>query len=84
MVGIRTQDVGASIIGFGSYHYRYASGQEGDAPLIGFSPRKAAFFLYMYSPVEEQKHLLKSLGKFTMGKACLYVKILTDINLEVV
>lgn len=75
---------GASIVGFGSYHYQYASGREGDAPLIGFSPRKAAFSLYVYSPVEEQKHLLDNLGKFTMGKACIYVKKLSDINLNIV
>ena len=73
---------GPSIVGFGSYHYRYASGREGDAPLIGFSPRKAAFSLYVYSPVEDQKHLLESLGKLTMGKACLYVKKIADINLQ--
>lgn len=75
---------GPTIIGFGSYHYKYASGHEGDAPLIGFSPRKAAFSLYIYSPIEEQKHLLDSLGKFKMGKACIYVKKLSDINLEMV
>ncbi|MCW8939068.1 MAG: DUF1801 domain-containing protein, partial [Flavobacteriales bacterium] len=50
---------GPSIIGFGSYHYKYASGHEGDAPLIAFSPRKAAFSLYVFSPTEENKHLLE-------------------------
>jgi hypothetical protein len=74
---------GPTIIGFGSYHYKYASGHEGDAPLIGFSPRKAAFSLYVYSPTEESKLLLDELGKYKMGKACIYVKKLTDINLEV-
>jgi hypothetical protein len=73
---------GPTILGFGSYHYKYASGHEGDAPLIGFSPRKAEFSLYVYSPVEEQKQLLENLGKFKMGKACIYVKKLSDINLE--
>ena len=72
---------GPSIIGFGSYHYKYASGREGDAPLIGFSPRKAAFSLYVFSPVEEHKHLLDDLGKFKSSKACIYVKKLSDINL---
>ena len=72
---------GPTIIGFGSYHYQYASGHQGDAPLIGFSPRKAEISLYVYSPVEEQKHLLNSLGKFKMGKACIYIKKLSDINL---
>jgi len=73
---------GPTIIGFGSYHYKYASGHEGDAPLIGFSPRKAEFSLYVYSPLEEQKHLLENLGKFKMGKACIYVKKLADINIK--
>lgn len=74
---------GPSIIGFGSYHYQYASGHEGDAPLIGFSPRKAAFSLYIFSPVGEQTELLGSLGKFKMGKACIYVKKLSDIDTTV-
>ncbi len=71
---------GPTIIGFGSYHYKYASGHEGDAPLIGFSPRKTAFSLYVYSPIEKHKHLLEDLGKFKMGKACIYAKKLSDIN----
>ena len=73
---------GPSIIGFGSYHYKYASGHEGDAPLLGFSPRKAAFSLYVYTPIEEHEHFLEDLGKFKMGKACIYVNKLADINLE--
>jgi len=73
---------GPTIIGFGSYHYKYASGYEGDAPLIGFSPRKAEFSLYVYSPVEGQKHHLENLGKFRMGKACIYVKKLSDIDIK--
>ncbi len=73
---------GPTIIGFGSYHYKYASGHEGDAPLIGFSPRKAALTLYVYSPVEEHKHLLDDLGKFRMTKACIYVKKLSDIDIN--
>ena len=73
---------GPTIIGFGSYHYKYASGHEGDAPLIGFSPRKAAFSLYVYTPVEEHKHLLDELGKFKMGKACIYVNKLADISID--
>lgn len=72
---------GPSIIGFGSYHYRYASGHEGDAPILGFSPRKAAFSLYVYSATEDNKHLLEKLGKFKMAKACIYVKKLDDINI---
>jgi hypothetical protein len=72
---------GPSIIGFGSYHYVYASGREGDAPLIAFSPRKAAFSLYVYSPTEDNKHLLDGLGKFKLSKACIYIKKLSDINI---
>jgi hypothetical protein len=72
---------GPSIVGFGSYHYKYASGHEGDAPMIAFSPRKAAFSLYVYSPTEENKPLLNDLGKFKMAKACIYVKKLSDINI---
>tara|TARA_R110002073_G_scaffold14554_2_gene59363 strand:+ start:44682 stop:45116 length:435 start_codon:yes stop_codon:yes gene_type:complete len=74
---------GATIIGFGNYHYKYTSGHEGDAPMLGFSPRKAAFSLYVYSPTEKNKHLLDDFGKFKMGKACIYVKKLSDINLEI-
>jgi len=72
---------GPTIIGFGSYHYKYASGHEGDSPLIGFSPRKAEFSLYVYSPTEDNKHLLDDLGKFKIAKACIYVKKLSDINI---
>ncbi len=72
---------GPSIIGFGKYHYKYTSGHEGDAPLIGFSPRKAAFSLYVFSSTEENKQLLNDLGKFKINKACIYVKKLADINI---
>lgn len=73
---------GPTIIGFGSYHYKYASGHEGDMPLIGFSPRKAEFSLYVYSPTEESKYLLDDFGKFKMGKSCIYIKKLSDINID--
>lgn len=73
---------GPSIIGFGEYHYIYASGHEGNAPLLGFSPRKSAISLYVYSGSEEHKHLLENLGKFKMGKSCIYIKKLADINIE--
>lgn len=72
---------GPTIIGFGSYHYTYASGHEGDSPLIGFSPRKAEFSLYVFSPTEDNKHLLNDLGNYRIGKACIYVKKLSDINI---
>ena len=74
---------GPSIIGFGNYHYKYASGHEGDAPVIGFSPRKAAFSLYIYSDTEKSKLLLPNLGKFKMSKACIYIKKLSDIDVSI-
>ncbi len=75
---------GASIIGFGSYHYKSErSSQEGDWPLVGFSPRKAAISLYVYTGVKEHEHLLKDLGKYKIGKACIYIKKLSDINQDV-
>ena len=75
---------GPSIIGFGVWHYKSErSKQEGDWPLVGFSPRKAALSLYVSMGQEGQKHLLDKLGKFTMGKSCIYVKKLDDISEEV-
>jgi hypothetical protein len=74
---------GPTIIGFGNYHYKYASGHEGDAPVLGFSPRKAALTFYVYSDTERSKLVLADLGKFKMSKACIYVKKLSDINLPV-
>jgi hypothetical protein len=74
---------GTSIIGFGSYHYKSdRSSQEGYWPLIGFSPRKSAISLYVYSGCSGQEDLLKGLGKFKMGKSCIYIKKLSDINQE--
>jgi len=71
---------GPSIIGFGSYHYKYASGHEGDAPRLAFSPRKAAISLYVFSGLEKHKTILDHLGKFKMGKACIYINKLSDID----
>lgn len=74
---------GPSIIGFGQYHYKSEkSRQEGDWPLVGFSPRKAAISLYVYSDCPGQDDLLKELGKFKMGKGCIYVNKLSDIDQE--
>lgn len=73
---------GESIIGFGQYYYKYASGHEGSAPLIGFSPRKAAISLYVYTGLEEHRALVEQLGKYKIGKACIYIKKLSDINTE--
>ncbi len=75
---------GPTMIGFGSYHYKSErSRQEGDWPLVGFSPRKAAISLYVFTGYPEHEYLLKDLGKFTMGKACIYIKRLSDINVDV-
>lgn len=74
---------GPTIIGFGNYHYKYASGHEGDAPVLGFAPRKAALTFYIYSDTERSRLLIANLGKFKMSKACIYVKKLSDINLSV-
>jgi len=74
---------GPSIIGFGSYHYKSErSRQEGDWPLVGFSPRKSAISLYVYAGIPAQDEMLKELGKYKMGKACIYVSKLSDIHLE--
>ena len=81
--GFKPQMWGDSIIGFGQYHYKSKrSSQEGDWPLIGFSPRKTAISLYVYTGCAGQEDMLKGLGKFKMGKACIYVKKLSDINQE--
>ncbi len=71
---------GASIVGFGSYHYRYASGREGDWFLTGFSPRKKNLTLYIMSGFAGYEALLKKLGKHRTGKSCLYVKRLSDLD----
>ena len=72
---------GDSIVGFGSYHYQYSSGREGDWFLTGFSPRKQNLTLYIMSGFEQYDTLLKQLGKFKTGKACLYIKKIEDIDL---
>jgi len=74
---------GPSIIGFGSYHYRYESGREGDACAAGFAPRRNEQVVYLSGAFPEQDQLLKQLGKHRMGKACLYIKRLDDVDLGV-
>ena len=74
---------GPSIIGFGSIHYTYESGREGDMPLIGFSPRKAANVLYSMTGFCGAEALLAKLGKHTTGKGCLYIKKLSDVDQQV-
>jgi len=74
---------GPSIIGFGSYHYVYNTGHEGDAPLVGFSPRKAKISLYFATGDEERGPLLEKFGKHSSGKACAYINKTKDIDLDV-
>jgi hypothetical protein len=74
---------GPGIIGFGSYHYKYDSGHEGDAPLVAFSPRKAAISLYCYTTTENKEELLSKLGKHKASKGCIYIKKLTDVDTEI-
>lgn len=74
---------GPTIVGFGSYHYKYASGHEGDSMIIGFSPRKNEFSLYVVAPDKDYCSLLDKLGKYKMGKACIYFKKLSDLDLSV-
>ncbi|WP_339147451.1 MULTISPECIES: DUF1801 domain-containing protein [unclassified Sutcliffiella] len=71
---------GPSIIGFGSYHYKYPTGHEGDAPLVGFSPRKAKISLYFATGDSKRGELLKEFGKHTTGKACVYINKVADID----
>lgn len=75
---------GPSIIGFGSYHYRYDSGREGDMCRIGFSPRKAELVLYLVDGFEGHADLLARLGKHRTGVSCLYIKKLADVDMGVV
>jgi hypothetical protein len=74
---------GPSIVGFGSYHFTYASGREGDWPVVGFSPRKRNLSLYIMDGFDEYEGLLAKLGKHTTGKACLYINKLADVDLAV-
>ena len=74
---------GSSMIGFGSFHYRYASGHEGDTMKVGFAPRKTALTLYGLQGHPRSEDLLATLGKHTLGKGCVYVKRLDDIDTDV-
>ncbi|MEW6405883.1 MAG: DUF1801 domain-containing protein [Chloroflexota bacterium] len=71
---------GTSIVGFGSHHYKYASGREGDWMLTAFSPRKQNLTIYIMSGFERYGELLKKLGKHSLGKGCLYIKRLSDVD----
>jgi hypothetical protein len=74
---------GPAIVGFGSHHYRYETGREGDMPIAAFSPRKGASVLYITTKFEGAEALLGNLGKHTMGKGCLYIKKLADVDAKV-
>jgi hypothetical protein len=74
---------GSSIVGFGSYHYKGASGREGDWMLVGFSPRKQNLTLYIMPGFERYPALMKKLGKFSTGKSCLYIKKLADVDKKI-
>lgn len=71
---------GSSIVGFGSYHYKYASGREGDSALVGFSPRKQNLTVYIMPGFNEFSSLMKKLGRYKTGKSCLYLKNLDDVD----
>lgn len=83
VTGERPRLWGPSIVGFGSYHYRYASGREGDTAAAGFSPRKAATTVYLMDGVDAHTDLLARLGPHTVGKGCLYLKDLDAVDLAV-
>jgi hypothetical protein len=81
--GKRAKMWGASIVGYGSYHYRYASGREGDFMITGFSPRKQALTVYIMPGFSSFGKLMEKLGKYKTGKSCLYIKRLSDIDEKV-
>ena len=81
--GFEAKMWGPAIIGFGSYHYKYESGHEGDAPLVAFSPRKAAISIYAYLSADNKEELLSKLGKHKASKGCIYIKKLADIDIEI-
>jgi hypothetical protein len=81
--GYQAKMWGPSIIGFGKYHYKYETGHEGDAPLVGFSPRKAKISLYFATGDSNRDEVLARFGKHTSGKACVYINKVADIDVEV-
>ena len=83
VTGVSPKMWGSCIVGFGSYHYKYESGREGDMPIVGFSPRAAAIVFYLSANFENRDQLLKKLGKYKTGKGCIYIKKLNDVDVEV-
>ncbi|PIC88023.1 hypothetical protein CSV72_02420 [Sporosarcina sp. P20a] len=81
--GYQAKMWGPSIIGFGKYHYKYSSGHEGDAPIVGFSPRKAKISLYVTLETKQREKLLKDFGKYTSGKSCIYINKIDDIDIDI-
>ncbi len=81
--GLEPKMWGPSIVGFGSYHYTYESGREGDMPLVGFSPRAAAIVLYLSAHFDKREELLQKFGKHKTGKGCIYIKSLQDVSIDV-
>lgn len=81
--GAKAKMWGDSIVGFGSYHYKYASGREGEWMLTGFAPRKRNLTLYIMSGFDEYDQLLAKLGKYSTGKSCLYINRIDDVDLDV-
>ena len=83
VTGMEPEMWGDSIIGFGSYHYKYASGREGDWFLTGFSPRVQNLTLYIMAGFDNYDQLLGKLGKYSTGKSCLYIKRIEDVDMDV-
>ena len=83
ITGMKPVMWGATLVGFGKYHYRYESGREGDAFLVGFAPRKANMVVYIMPGFSDYGGLLKRLGKYKTGSSCLYLGRLSNIDLEV-
>jgi len=83
VTGLKPKMWGPSIIGYGRYHYKYESGREGDSMLTGFSPRKTALTIYVMPGYRDMSEKLERLGKHKIGKSCLYINKLTDIDLDV-
>lgn len=81
--GLQAKMWGPAIVGFGSCHYKYESGREGDMPMIAFSPRTTAIVLYLSANFDNRETLLTQLGKHKTGKGCIYIKKLTDVDMEI-
>lgn len=84
VTGWKPRMFGPTIVGYGSYHYLYESGREGDCQATGFSPRKANLVLYIMPGYQDFDHILERLGKYKQGKCCLYINKLADVDLDVI